>query len=304
MQELVTDGVAVIPCAISPAHCDDLRHRFRLFEAANVGIFGRYKDTDGHYPRIVNLHVVFPDLFELFARNTKTLALLDAMFDSETCVYTSLYFERGSAQDIHRDSPYFVTKPEYSYFGVWVALEDTDESNGALQVVRGGHLQEELDLERIALRFFPDLDNIKSHSAELWDAYQKELQQQCAERGLFVGQVTVKKGDTIIWHPQLPHGGSPIRDIKRTRHSFVMHVTPIGVPVYQQDVFFNRKKVVASDAPWNYVERMGRRYAHFPAMSFAHQVDYKPTDFAQPARCKESDGFSQSPSPSPGGARQ
>jgi hypothetical protein len=38
-----------------------------------------------------------------------------------------------------------------------------------------------------------------------------------------------KKGDVLIWHADLMHGGAPIEDPKRTRKSLVAHFMPLGV---------------------------------------------------------------------------
>jgi phytanoyl-CoA hydroxylase len=279
LRAFLEDGIATLPSSLSPDHVDDLARRFRTFEAANDHIFRKHRDTDGHYPRIVNLHLSFPDLLELFTLNIRALRLMDGMFGSETVIYTSLFYERGSAQDIHRDTPYFATKPDYLYFGVWVALEDTDESNGPLQVVRKGHLLDELNVREIAARHVKDPTEINPSSPELWDDYQRRVQEQCFAGGLTVEPVTVKKGDTIIWHPKTPHGGAPILDSSRTRLSFVMHVTPHGVPVYHQDVFFNPDREVSYAANWVYREAGGRKYADFPVTNFGHRFDYRPAEF-------------------------
>jgi hypothetical protein len=228
--------------------------------ARNAPIFGPHIDADGHYPRLINLHILHQPLLNLFSRNPIALAVQDAFFGEPSAIYTSLYFERGTAQPIHRDTPYFTTRPEYRYLGVWVALEDATEQNGCLQLVRRGHLVPELDRERIALEQFAKLDDVPPDSEALWDSYQAKVLASCLERGLTVERLPVRAGDVIIWHPQLPHGGCAIADISRTRHSFVMHVTPEGTPVYQQNVFFNPKKKVRDHASWSYGQHAGRKY--------------------------------------------
>ncbi len=173
------------------------------------------------------MYSAYRRLFDLFRCNELALAVQDYLFEGETAPYTSLYYERGSAQDIHRDTPYFATKPEYRYFGTWVGVvEEIDaDANGPLSVVRYGHRIPEFDRELIARRIFPDLAAIDPASGELFSAYQTELNQAWRERGLVQETLCVRKGDTIIWHPQTPHGGAEIRDLARTRHSIVMHTT-------------------------------------------------------------------------------
>jgi phytanoyl-CoA hydroxylase len=245
----------------------------------NAAIFGPHIDADGHYPRIINLHLLHKPLLRLFAENPVALAVQDAFFKAQSAIYTSLYYERGSAQSIHRDTPYFSTRPEYRYLGVWAALEDADDVNGCLEVVRKGHLIPELNREAIALEHYGSLEEVPKSSDVLWDSYQAKVMQACTERGLSVEQIRVSAGDVIIWHPQLPHGGSQIKDLSRTRHSFVMHVTPERTPVYQQDVFFNPGKHVPDRARWSYGKFAGRKYVDGDTIDIGHRERRPVRDF-------------------------
>jgi phytanoyl-CoA hydroxylase len=165
----------------------------------------------------------------------------DQLFGEPATLYTSLYFEVGSAQDFHRDTPYFWTNPGYTYFGVWLALEDTDDRNGALTAIKGSHLQPDTDSSRVEIGKL-DLDengHPKAHSGVLWSNYQKRVRDACLNAGLTSSELHVRKGDVIIWHPQLMHGGAGIIDARRSRNSFVMHVTPQYQIVYAQDKYFD-----------------------------------------------------------------
>jgi phytanoyl-CoA hydroxylase len=280
VEELQKTGVTIIRQSLPVALCDEIRNGFIDFAAKNANIFRTYQDEYGHYPRIVNLHLIYKPLFELFRRNVVALKVQDYFFEGETVLYTSLFYERGSSQAIHRDTPYFTTRPEYRYLGVWVALEDTDLENGPLTVVRRGHLLPELDREAMARRFYPDLEAVPPSSEQLWNAYQDEVALRCQQAGLTAETLCVNKGDTIIWHPQAPHGGAEIRDFKRTRYSLVMHTTPLGVPVYHHNVFFNPSRPVSDKAPWGYMKQSGRRYADFRDVSFGHQAPHRLDEFA------------------------
>jgi len=277
IETLLRDGVVVLKRSLTPHVCDGIRSAFHELERDQSAIFGPQRDAQGHYPRIVNLHVVFPKFIEAFTRNTKAQQVCDFLFGKETVVYTSLYYESGSQQDLHRDTPYFWTEPGWRYFGVWTAFEDTDETNGALMVVRGGHLLPEPDRRAIRERFFPAGTAFDPLSMDTWEAYQAAVKQACHAAGLKTELVPVQKGDTIIWHPSLPHGGAPITDPARTRHSMVMHVVPVNTPVRGQEVFFE------PDAPpvpanWGYAERNKRRYIEFDSVSFAHRDEFRRQD--------------------------
>ena len=272
---VVDRGYAVIPGAVSPETCRQMIGVFREFERNNAEICGENRDALGHYPRIVNLHNVWPELVHLFTRNTTLLATLDALFGARASLYTSLFYEVGSQQPLHRDTPVFSTRPEYLYFGTTVYLEAADENNGCLEVLEGGHKLPELDREAIALRRFGSLEKIPSLDQDSWVEYQSTVVANGHAQGLQTRQVHVNVGDTLIWHPQLPHGGSSIRDTSRTRFSLVMHVTPENVPVYHQDVFFAPSRPFPETPRWQYYEVDDRKIAdQRHGISFGHERTY------------------------------
>ena len=279
-EELIRDGVTRIRDTVPRAVCTELIERFKAFARANPDKFAKHLDRDGHYPRIINLHAAVPQLCGLFSRNEKALEVQKAMFGADPCLYTSLFYERGSAQDFHRDTPFFTTKPEYFYFGVWVALEDADESNGALKVIRGGHAIPESDREAIAAKMFRD-GNVPAASNPLWDAYQADVRLRCNAAGLKEELLFAEAGDTIIWHPQLPHGGGGIGDISRSRFSFVMHTTPLGVPVYHMDKFFRPNAPAPIDSRYKYAKHDGAYVVHHDGVDFGHQEVFPVGDFVQ-----------------------
>lgn len=233
-----------------------------------------HADEAGFQRRLVNFHMVLPSFRELFSLNQKALEIQDYLFGQKSCCFTSLIFESGSEQDIHRDSPYFTTNPEYYYLGVWVALEDVDELNGALQLYDRGHLLHEVDRIRIFERYYSFGDEINPIDQRLWDDYQNETIKLCDEIGLKKIVVPMKAGDTLIWHPHLPHGGSKIVERHRSRLSVVNHVIPEQVSVNGLDVFYGNK--VPSDSP-NYHMQLenGRNFLIHNEVSFAH-ADPKP----------------------------
>lgn len=276
---LIRDGFTVIKGSIDKEKCASVIDNFKSFANINSDKFGKFLDQDGHYPRIANLHAAFPELIDLFDMNKTAYDVQEAMFEATPSLYTSLFYERGSAQPIHRDTPYFSTKPEMYYLGVWVALEDANEQNGALDVMRGGHNIPEPDRAAIALRHFDSLDVIPSSSARLWNDFQSEVQRLCAEAGIKKEQLTVEAGDTVIWHPQLPHGGGQIQDFTKSRFSFVMHTTPTGMPVYHHDKFFNPTAPAAINSEHPYAKHGDSYFVKHTAVDFAHVEQFSVRDF-------------------------
>ena len=134
------------------------------------------------YRRIVNLHSKLSSAKPLFSSNT-ALATTDYFFDESTTLYTSLFFERGSGQDCHRDTPYFWTNPGYGYFGVWLALEDVKPDAGPLIVVPKSHKIIDTDLfrneignmERLESGQLNPLSRFYSQGTKLKNKYSKKI---------------------------------------------------------------------------------------------------------------------------------
>ena len=79
--------------------------------------------------RVVNLHLAVDAMTRLLTDNP-AIDVCDRFLGEPTTLYTSLYYERGSEQSLHRDTPVFCTSPGERYMGVWTALDAVDESNG------------------------------------------------------------------------------------------------------------------------------------------------------------------------------
>ncbi len=196
--EVIENGYTVIKGGVSPQLCRQAIDAFRRFETANDAIFAKHRNEAGHYPRINNLHAAIPELTRLFTRNAIWLQVQDALFGAPTALYTSLFYEVGSEQPLHRDTPVFTTRPEYLYFGSTVYLEAAGDENGCLEVMEGGQALEELDREAIARRRYDSLDKVPALDGDLWNDYQNAVTAQGRARALPVKRLYVEAGDSLI----------------------------------------------------------------------------------------------------------
>jgi ectoine hydroxylase-related dioxygenase (phytanoyl-CoA dioxygenase family) len=253
----LSQGIIVLKNSVPLQVIEAANYKIEEFKTLHQESWSRNSDNSGLIRRVTNLHRYSQSICNLFSHN-RAAGLVDYIFNAETCVYTSLYFEAGSEQPIHRDTPYFHTKPVNRFVGCWVALEDATLENGALLAIKGGHLVPELDLTSIAGQLYADLREIDPNDQSLWISYQDKMRDSCLAAGLTVEPIEISAGDTIIWHPMLPHGGSPIINKALSRKSLVFHITPLNTPVYHQDYFFNPLKEMLSDPPWGY-QKCGER---------------------------------------------
>jgi len=263
---LMRDGFVIVPGAIDRATVDTINARISLFKRRNRRAVQKNMDDHQRLYRVVNLHLVVDSITRLLTHNP-AIDVCDRFLGAPTTLYTSLYYERGSEQSLHRDTPLFCTTPGERYMGVWTALDDVDDSNGPLCVVPGSHLLAPIDLSMIRTQVFGD-GEVDPMSPAGWGAYQEAVSRQCQKAGLQAGPVHVTAGDVIIWHPQLFHGGAA-HPSAGTRRSVVMHVTPKSMPVGHMDVFFGAR-APAQKAPWRYYRRADREIARFRQIDFGH----------------------------------
>ena len=198
--------------------------------------------ADGLLQRVVNFHYSLIPLKNVFVEAMESSSEVTDKFGRAT-LYTSLFFELGSQQPLHRDTPYFFSGSHGGYMGVWAALDDVDDTNGPLIVVKGSHKLGEPNLEKLKSKFHPN-EPVPPSSPELFNAYNEELILLANNAGLETVVCKVSKGDVIVWDPSTLHGGLLHVNKEKTRRSFVMHVTPKNIPIKHMDYFFNPNKPI------------------------------------------------------------
>ena len=257
VEEFATQGYLIVKNAIPEQLTSEARMAYdSLMDQSKLLREAAVRDR-----RLPNFHKYSEAGKRVFSRSREALKFQDLLFGYRSSVYTSLYFKHGTQQSIDRDIPVFCTQPKEFYFGVWCALEDANETNGALRAIPGGHRLHTVDPFALAARVTNDPSSIHPSDSPLWSMYQEAVHRECQAHELKEISIEMEEGDVLIWHPMLPHGGGKILDESATRHSMVYHVVPEGTPVYQMDVFFNRNRQDEPDlASWEYDTFEGRLF--------------------------------------------
>lgn len=147
------------------------------------------------------------------ARNPNIACALRQLLGREALPFQTLNFPIGTRQFTHSDTIHFNSIPSNFMVGVWVALEDIDEDNGPLLYYPGSHKLHEYSMHDFDLE--PGYHN--------YHKYEERIQQIVEQEQLEPEYGIIKKGETLIWHANLLHGGAPQKDLQRTRHSQVTH---------------------------------------------------------------------------------
>lgn len=152
------------------------------------------------------------------ALHEQALATLEMLYGRTPFAFQTLNFPVGTEQLTHSDTIHFDSTPHDFMAGVWVALEDTDAGNGPLHYYPGSHRLPRVTLETMGLR-----GGRLSGSANYRQHYEPTIQRLVREHGLAREEAHLKRGQALIWAANLLHGGCPIREPGRSRHSQVTH---------------------------------------------------------------------------------
>jgi phytanoyl-CoA hydroxylase len=144
--------------------------------------------------------------------------LLSVLIGGKALLFQSINFITGSEQATHSDSIHMTTYPLGGLLGVWIALDDVTDDNGPLHYYPGS--------QKLPYYLNADYDNEGNAfllGGKSYAQYEKMIAEKIQERGLPKQTFYAKKGDLLIWHANLFHGGDPHRDKSKTRRSMVLH---------------------------------------------------------------------------------
>ena len=155
------------------------------------------------------------------------MRFLQAIFQEHVLPCQTLVFIRGSGQDMHQDTIHLTAFPAGYMCGVWIALEDVDEDAGPLFVYPGSHRLPRLYCETVGMG--------KVHNgdwAEFAEKFLPRLERELEDAGCVKQAYLPRKGDILVWHENLAHGGMMRNDNTLSRRSIVSHYFSEGAAVW------------------------------------------------------------------------
>lgn len=147
------------------------------------------------------------------ALDPRLTAMLAGLIGDAPALCNTLSLDYGSQQENHVDSLYMTPPGESPLVATWTALEDCVPEAGPLVYVPGSH--------KIPPYRFSDgrMTEIPSEH----DSWRQYIDGEVQRRGLAEQEFLPRRGDVLIWHGQLLHGGSKRTDDTQTRRSLVCH---------------------------------------------------------------------------------
>lgn len=155
--------------------------------------------------------------------------LLQFLLDKEVVPFQTINFIHGSGQRAHSDSIHMTTYPLGYLIAVWIALEDVSHDNGPLFYYPGSH-----KLPYLLNNDFNEGSTLLTLGKKDYPDYEDVLEELVTTQDFEKQEFLAKKGDVLIWHANLVHGGAPIVNKSLTRKSMVVHYYAKDVIKYHE----------------------------------------------------------------------
>jgi hypothetical protein len=246
--QFLRDGVVIFPQALDPELLDRMDRDLETLPAlartsvvhGMIGIDGKAEHYDARVLRnlsrlgisdlreappglkLNDLHRYF-DAARSLAFADPIIHFLDELFGSAPGLIQSLTFWKSSEQSLHQDFSYVHHHSRLGHLAAaWIPLEDISDRAGPLVYYKGSH--------RLEIDQFYDWGGggiLASRDGDPRTAagYGPYLEALIASQGWTPTVYLPRRGDVLIWHGALIHGGTPMRDPALTRRSYVCHYT-------------------------------------------------------------------------------
>ncbi|MCP9858709.1 MULTISPECIES: phytanoyl-CoA dioxygenase family protein [unclassified Cyanobium] len=172
--------------------------------------------------KLNDLHRYFDSARDL-AFSEPIIRFLDELFGSAPALIQSLTFWKSSEQSLHQDFSYVHHHKRLGHLAAaWIPLEDISDQAGPLVYYKGSHLLEGhqfYDWHQGGILASRDTD------PQTAAGYGQYLETLIRQQGWSPSIYLPRRGDLLIWHGALIHGGTPMGDPSLTRRSYVCHYT-------------------------------------------------------------------------------
>lgn len=212
LKEYTKNGFAILKGFFTPQQVTAVNQDIEQLLAAGKVKFENKDDR-------IMFAVQHSNLLKKLGNDKQLTTVLNYLLDGEAVLFQSINFtKQGSQQKTHSDTIHMTTYPLGGLLGVWIALEDIELDNGPLHYYPTSHklpyfLNEAFD--NVGTKYFLGGKNYKD--------YENMIEEKVKKYGLKKQVFTAQKGDVLIWHANLLHGGEAHQNPAKTRKSMVFH---------------------------------------------------------------------------------
>ena len=189
--------------------------------------------------RLMNAYK-YSNTIKNIANDESLTRFLRFLLGRDVLPFQTINFITGSETKAHADIIHMTTEPKGYLIGVWIALEDVMLEAGPLFYIPGSH-----KLPYVMSDQFETGNTWWKTGEQYYENYEACIEQQIKKKKLQKKPFLAKRGDLIIWHANLLHGGMPVIDEALTRKSLVIHYFAKDVICYHE--ITQRPAIIPSD---------------------------------------------------------
>jgi len=178
--------------------------------------------------RFLDPHTLVPELCGIM-RHPEILRLIGILMNRTPSPFQTIASHKGSQQREHSDSIHMTTYPLGYLTASWTAFEDIHPDSGPLVYYPGSHRLPYIFSQDVGI---DDAEFGTNGYRAYHERYEPKIRQILDEHGMKRQHFLAKKGDVLIWHANLIHGGSARRDLRLTRKAVVSHYFVQGAVTY------------------------------------------------------------------------
>lgn len=204
------NGYVIIPSFFSEKRVNEINDSINTLIESNKANW-RYRN------KIMFSHKI-SEVINSAGNDTLLHNVLKTLLGKPVKLFQSINFITGSNQKTHSDSIHMTTFPYGNLIAVWVALEDIKADSGPLHYYSGSH--------KLPYLMNKDFDNEGTRiklGKYSYDTYEDKIEEIVKENRYNKEIFLAKKGDILVWHANLLHGGEAVSNPESTRKSMVFH---------------------------------------------------------------------------------
>ena len=218
------DGYVVLERVFGPDECQRFVRHVDDLSTGRKQLPG-FGQQENYGQRTFNQHSLRSARAAVPDRRPPAAALADCFQDEPEAIQT-MHFYEGSEHPLHQDQYYL---PDC--MSAWIAMVDVDEHNGPLVVQPGSHrgrLVSKSDARH-------ELQPGETYMDQQHGRYFPLVREAFRENGHDPAQVLVNRGDVVLFHGRLIHGGAPVRRPGTPRHALACHYIPYQSQNWDRD---------------------------------------------------------------------
>ncbi len=225
----VRDGFVVLESFFDERRLDAAWAAYERAVADGAVVPDAAPSADEPYPgRTLNPHFVVAEIDALL-RDPAVVEVVSMLLDAQAIPFQTIMGHKASEQKAHSDAVHMTTYPLGYLAASWLAFEDIVADSGPLVYYPGSHRLPYLFAEDVGIS---PQEFVERGYQPYHERYEPRIDALIEEAGLQAHYFTPRKGDVLLWHGNLIHGGSPRVRAGTSRRALVCHYFAAGCVTY------------------------------------------------------------------------